>query len=89
MSVIFKYKINDFNGAKTRISLPKKSKILDIQEQNNEIFLWALNEPENDLEERTFVTIGTEHSFDSKTLEYVKTVQSDIYVWHIFEEKLI
>jgi hypothetical protein len=80
---IWKYIIG--NGP---ISMPKGADILDVQCQDGSIALWALIDPAEPREDRTFKVIGTGWTFDNPGHYYIATVQVGSFVWHIFEETL-
>lgn len=70
------------------VNIPKGSEILSVQVQRGIICLWALVNPENEIEERLFETFGTGHNiFYDMGVErkYLDTVQSAGLVFHIFE----
>jgi hypothetical protein len=81
---IWKYKVENI------IEMPKGAEILTVQIQNGQMFnacIWAKVNPENELEKRQFVVIGTGHSFDDTNCEYIGTYQDGPFVWHLFEVK--
>lgn len=86
MKTVYKYRI----GVKdvVTISLPKEAEILSIQMQSNELYLWALVDTENALEDRYIEVFGTGQGIYSDVgieRKYITTVQQSSYVWHIFE----
>ncbi len=81
---IWKYKVENI------IEMPKEAEILSVQIQNGQMFnacIWAKVNPENELEKRQFVVIGTGHTFDDTNYEYIGTYQDGPFVWHLFEVK--
>jgi hypothetical protein len=79
---IWKYKVENV------IEMPLDAEILDVQLQNGQMFnacIWAKVNPENELEKRKFVVIGTGHSFDDTNHKYIGTYQDGPFVWHLFE----
>ena len=80
---IWKYKVENI------IEMPKGAEILSVQIQNGQMFnacIWVKVNPENELEKRKFVVIGTGHSFDDTNMKYIGTYQDGPFVWHLFED---
>jgi hypothetical protein len=68
--------------------MPLDAEILTVQLQDGQMFnacIWAKVNPENELEKRQFVVIGTGHSFDDTNHKYIGTYQEGFFVWHVFE----
>ncbi len=89
MGKIFKYPIDITD--KQSFSMPVGAKILTVQVQNGNPFIWAMVDPEAPTEEVTIRVHGTGHPiYDSSNLEYIGTFQS-MYgvnlVFHVFKEK--
>lgn len=62
-------------------------KILDIQYQGDDLYMWAIVEPESEDTSTVVPTIvgtGRPQSTFSTLGKYFKTVQEGQYVWHIF-----
>ena len=84
---IFKYKvqINDY----FTINLPKDSKVLTVQVQMDETYMWVLFNPEFPSIKRNFRLVGTGHPIieDLSSLRYVNTfqVRGGVLVFHLFE----
>jgi hypothetical protein len=85
---IFKYEIH-ITDAVSCIELPVNSKICDINNQGNEIFIWCLIDIHAEWEKRYFKIIGTGHQIKTcEHLHFLKTVHMpNSLVWHIFEYK--
>lgn len=88
MITIYKYKIT-FTDL-TIVELPKDAKILTVQEQNNEPYLWALVDTEKEKETRHFRIAGTGHEIEKEItnqLDYINTFQlrGGSLVFHLFE----
>lgn len=86
MKTIFKYKIdNNF----LKIEIFKNAKILTVQEQRGEIFIWAEVNTLLDIETREFILIGTGHEIpDYSEINYIGTVQlhnGDLVI-HVYEK---
>lgn len=88
---IYKYPL-EFRG-KQVVSLPIGSEILSVQEQNDQLCLWALVDPNEQLEERhieiftTGEALGNDFGVPNK---YIATVQIKFegLVIHVFENQL-
>ena len=82
---IYKYRIPDWGG---KIMLPLGARILDVQLQNDIPTLWAAVDPALAPEEYWVDIIGTGSFVPENLIQYyVKTVQQDQLVWHIFVTK--
>ncbi len=84
MLKIFKYtlKMKDIET----IAMQKDAMILDCQQQNQGFLtIWAIVNPDAELENRTFEIIGTGNVVSEQPREFIATVQTGLYVWHIFE----
>lgn len=89
MKKIFKYelKVTDTQV----LELPYEHRILTVQNQNGNLCLWAVVDPEDtDTANRTIRIFGTgndasdlEYYFGGD-MEYISTVQMNSLVWHIF-----
>ena len=76
MLTIHKYHV--IHGKKhIDLQLPVGAKILTIQVQHNEPFVWALIDPNADFENREFIIFGTGHPIedDISRLQYIGTFQ--------------
>ena len=73
------------------IKIPKGAQLLSVAEQNNNICMWALVDPNADLEVREFHIFGTGHDITIKNLDFVGTALLDngSLVSHVFEFKQI
>ena len=67
------------------VEMPFGAKILDIQFQNELLYAWAEVDPKAAPENRLFRILGTGHPMPDEELKHIKTVQQDVYVWHIYE----
>ncbi len=67
------------------LAMPIGAEILDIGIQGKELKIWAIVDPDADTEDRSFSFYGTGLSIDTEGKKYLKTIQSGISVWHIFE----
>lgn len=82
MTTIYKYPLAEFEQ---NIQMPQGATILAAQMQDGRITLWAACDPCNESEARKFRVIGTGGDLPDG-FEYVGTVQSGPYVWHVFED---
>lgn len=84
MNNIWKYELALVNEQK--ISLPKTSKILSVQVQNNKLCLWAIVDSSEFKTDRTIAIIATGNDCWCSSWNYIGTVQESHCVWHIFSE---
>jgi len=86
MKTIWKYQLD--MAHKTTIEMPVGATVLQVQNQGDQMTLWAIVDTESPMEERTFHVVGTGGPFPYVTggLVYCGTVQARGYVWHVFEE---
>jgi hypothetical protein len=81
---VWKYalEVNDIN----MIRMPMHSRILCVQAQHDSPGIWALVDPENPLETRTFLVFGTGRRIDYiDPSHYIGTFQLGALVFHVFE----
>ena len=91
---IFKYRL-DFNGnTACKIGLPVNAQFLDLKQIDGDYFIWCLVDPDfpTTVDEFRFVFYGTGWGIDESSLkgmQYLRTIQSDLLIWHFFcEDKL-
>lgn len=87
MYVVYKYLIT--SGQNFKIEIPKQSKYLDVQIQDNYIAVWYMVDKSiRETEIKGFVVLMTGQFFDlSDDLKYLKTLQTEHgLVYHVFEE---
>jgi len=74
----------------TSIKIPAGYEILTIQQQHNNICLWALVDTDSPVIVETFHIIGTGQMFpwEKTKVKYVNTVQmgNGALIWHIFKD---
>ena len=72
------------------VSLPIGAKVLCVQMQHGLATVWALVEEDAGVGAMTtFYMFGTGHPIPlhlQEMIEYVGTVQQDMFVWHVFKE---
>lgn len=83
---IWKFLIRGSNS----IHMPIGSEILTVQNQNEDAWIWALVDPEKEIEERFFEVYGTGHNihYDMDVeRKYIGTFQisGGSLVFHLFE----
>jgi hypothetical protein len=85
---IWKYQIGTHvvTDSTIEVEMPKGAKILHAQTQREIPCVWALVDPDANLETRYFYIVGTGDDMPSDG-RYVGTVsqQDGVYIWHIFE----
>ena len=88
--VIYKYPLIQTDGFE--IEMPKGARILTVQVQDGEPYIWAIVNPDNDTEVRGFRLAGTGHQLNTMgftDMVYIGTFQ--LYdgglVFHLFEIK--
>lgn len=87
---IWKFELSPSITGTHSFTMPKDAKILTVQTQNNNPCIWALVNPNNEVEERFFELFGTGHDvycdmgIDRK---YINTIQmrEGGLVFHLFE----
>ena len=67
------------------ISIPSSAIILDIQEQNGVICLWAELDDSDIKFDRNIYMTGTGQEINFVTIVYIATVQKGGLVWHFYE----
>jgi len=103
MNTILKYDLPDLDTGDLReVEMPHGSRILAVQGQKQifggflgpmaaeTVCLWAMSNTEESKTVRRFFRIyGTGRAIDEDpaNLDYIGTVQTGAFVWHIFERK--
>ena len=86
MLTVWKYKVS--NDDCFEIELPINSKLLSVQVQFHEVYLWCLVNPkEKAIQKRKFRLAGTGHLINENNLEFIGTFQllNGGLVFHLFE----
>ncbi len=85
MKVIYKYEITALDPIKT-FKWPRFSKVVHVGTQTaGTMQIWLeIRQPDETLEERTFVVYGTGHYVTDGDV-YVGTVLDAPFVWHLYE----
>ena len=88
MRKIFKYHVPVID--RFELSLPIGAEILKIDIQDSSMeksFMWALVNPEAELEVRKFRLVGTGHPIEEENLHHISTFKmlGGRLMWHVFE----
>lgn len=87
MKVIYKYTIDPIHLV---VPMPKGAMVISAHSQHNKMCVWAIVDPEEtELEDITFVILGTGINFDmTDNLRFIDTLYLDngYLVFHIFED---
>jgi hypothetical protein len=88
MKVIFKYEIEARDHQS--VEMPAGAQILSVQVQRDVPCIWAIVDPANPVESRSFEVFGTGHPFPAcigSGREYIGTFQllAGSLVFHLFE----
>jgi len=83
MKTIYKYELNPLH---TVLDMPKGAELLCIKVQRGTPCLWALVDPDADMEHRPLVVFGTGHEVVNAG-KYIGTflIENDSLVFHVFE----
>lgn len=84
--LVYKYKLPT-NGY-VEIEMPRMAELLYVAEQNGDLCLWALVDPDAWTVMRRFRIAGTGHAMAPSECEhYIGTVlmSGGLVVWHVFE----
>jgi hypothetical protein len=86
VNTIYKYLITP---GYTALMLPLGAKVLTVQVQNGDPFIWVLQDPNEQQARRMFTYFGTGHEVPSEYAGgYIGTfMQEGTLVWHLFERK--
>ena len=68
------------------LEMPADAMVLDVQFQDNGIYLWVLVDTDSEKKEYKFYSVGTGWGNVPEGLYYTGTVQQFGYVWHLFSE---
>ena len=82
MKTIYKYKVPI--NSEFHLLMPIGAKILCLQMQNNEPYIWALVSPTMSVEDVYFEILTTGGPAAAIAREYVGTFQKDGFVGHVF-----
>lgn len=87
MKTIHKYNVSPWQHEQS-VLMPKGAKIISVQEQYNNVVLWALVETENLHESRTIIVNTTGSEFHPESNKFIGTVQLNdgSFVSHIYEK---
>lgn len=87
-TVIHKYKLEP--STISHIEIPSDNKILSTGFQGNDIYIWAMVDPDTPKIEKTIYTFATgyddlENFVDPKRLNSIGTAMTEGLVFHVFE----
>lgn len=89
MKIIYKYRIT-FEHNQT-ILIPSGGKILHVDEQEGEIYIWIEVDTSNKVEERKFTVFGTGNQMpeEKENIKYqhlgTVKINNGALIWHIYE----
>lgn len=84
METIYKYLIPVCD--EYHLELPASAKVLTVQVQNDNPYIWVKLDPKASTVERIFRTYGTCHPINIESLDYIGTFQvRGTLVFHLFE----
>lgn len=82
--VVWKYPLRLVD--KDVVRMPRHAEVVLVDSQGDSLCLWAIVNPDNVREERTFRIVGTGHHMDSGPgVTHVGSCQQGWSVWHVFE----
>lgn len=89
MSVVYKYCLEGGIVDSQVMMLPRDAKILDLEEQEGRLYLWALTSFPQERIDRHLRIFGTGHELGGPKddFEFIKTIHKHGLVWHVFLEK--
>lgn len=86
MNQVWKYLIGPTHHRRPfTIPMPTGARIMTLAVQDGQVALWALVDPVQTPEKRTFEIFGTGWEIDGR-LTYIGTWQEPPFVWHLFEQ---
>jgi hypothetical protein len=88
MKRIYKYPLKLGSNV---IATPKFTKILTVQSQNDELYVWCIVDPYQDEDEVTIDVVYTGHEVPTRNyepLKYIATVQIGLLVYHAFTREV-
>lgn len=85
MSAIWKYPIPYSYNAE--VPMPADSVVLQVHDQGENIYLWALVDESQPEVVRTFAVYATGYKLPTRKMDYIGSVhfQRSHLVWHVFE----
>ena len=83
-SVIYKYPL--LPSVNSRVSIPEDHTFLRVENQGDQIMIWALVDPLSQEHLYDIKIVGTGHTIggDGEIPRYLGTVFQGSFVWHIF-----
>jgi hypothetical protein len=83
--VIYKYRLNLGDNA---ITLREAAQVLTAQMQGDALCLWVKVDLELPEKIAFFEVVGTGQALKPRIRRHIATVQSGLFVWHIFKREL-
>ena len=83
MNRIYKYRLI---SNVTLMPLPEGATVVHVGNQDNHVTIWVRLDPNQRLEERTFMFVGTGQPFPEDAI-YLGTAHVGPFVWHVLEQK--
>ena len=71
-----------------RVFMPHSAEILSAANQNGQVCIWAMVNPDHPQQERVIEIIGTGNPFAAGSgikRKFIGTVVANPFVWHVFE----
>ncbi|HEY1644833.1 MAG TPA: hypothetical protein VGF75_00420 [Candidatus Saccharimonadales bacterium] len=82
MKTIYKYTLGMYS--RETIGMPAGAEIIAIKLHYFSYELWAIVEPDQPMENRTIIIVGTGRELPDEPLKHIDTVIDGSYVWHFF-----
>lgn len=87
MKTIYKYKLDIRD--RQLIEMPDGAEFLRVEMQGNDLCLWALVDPKEDLYHHEIGICGTGHPCPYEVSNYIGTVFDNEFVWHVFDMDIV
>ncbi len=87
MKVVHKFPVALAGGSGSGIEMPRGARLLHFDAQGDELFLWALVDPNEAMDVRTFFIVGTGHTLPELRYRHVGSclMRGGGLEWHLFE----
>ena len=80
MITVYKYALG-----RGDVVMPRNARVLTVNAQNGEFYLWAEVDTEQETEIRHFDTYGTGWEIKNTNCRFVGTIFEGAFVWHVYE----
>ncbi len=84
MKVVHKFPV-PLASTTSGIDMPRGSRLLHFDSQGSGLFIWALVDPNEAMDSRTFFVVGTGHTLPELHYRHVGSCMDGAFVWHLFE----